>query len=836
MLKRRNGPEQRSGVVFRKPKTGQMPYYEVPDTQLCHGASLANLKLWLNTKATGAIERVFCNAAGRSLLGSVVVTYALPTRMLITSSPAPDCLRHEGANYVQVTQQGEGTMRIYPFAQSHVFDLSGELSVVETLLVPKLPEEDPPVALQRIEVTNGSSDDVTLLVTVYADLRGDMGEDLEVEFDDGLSALLVRNSSQPSLARAVGAEGCCVAYRTTHDVSEGYAAAYARKLDSGSSLVPAPVGQIQLDLAIRAGETAGATIVAAASGEGVDDIKQWLDRIQNYDVLLSRTEEHLVRSTSFSMVETPDPIINQGVFWAKVNMLRVMAHYPEGPAFTNEPGVSTNVVGRDVAWFVYGCDYLDPAFSRTMLETFAGKQYPSGKLPEYYNAVDGRVEDYGLTMNDDTPLYILACCHYDTASRDRDFLERIYPSLKAAADYIMSQIDEAGLVVSEAQGYEVHGIASWRNVIPGYRIDGAVTEINAECCAALEHLAWIATDMHEEHDADRYQRAADELKAAINRRLLNPENNLYYLNIDSSGVAHTDITSDEVFPVLFDVAPPDVARTIISRLRGEDFMTSAGLRTLSRNSPDYEPTKLVGLLGGVWPGVAFWYAFAASGLYPEFMVDSLHASYLQYLLDPLKNNTVPGQFSEWFDGESMVNRGMRLSPWEPPRLLWAAVEGLCGAKPGVDGYTIAPAWPAEWKWLALRRLPCTAGWLTLFMALEDDQIHVYSNLPVQTKHRLHVAGADVTRSVRVKDYRTHRTAFATESRVIICLGSEADVYVTAPVDMSELLEPEAEYEARVYSRGEGWTTMGLATGSELSQMAVSIEDGGFRIISITRKP
>ena len=46
--------------------------------------------------------------------------------------------------------------------------------------------------------------------------------------------------------------------------------------------------------------------------------------------------------------------------------------------------------------------------------------------------------------------------------------------------------------------------------------------------------------------------------------------------------------------------------------------------------------------------------------------------------DPRRNNTVPGQFSEWLHGETLTNEGMMLSPWDPPRYLWAAVEGAAG--------------------------------------------------------------------------------------------------------------------------------------------------------------
>ena len=270
------------------------------------------------------------------------------------------------------------------------------------------------------------------------------------------------------------------------------------------------------------------------------------------------------------------------------------------------------MVARDAAWFVYGGDFLDPRFSRELLRHFARKQYPNGKIPEYYNALDGHVEDYGISLNDDTPLFVLACCHHYTTTHSERFIRAMYDDITRAADYILSQRDDTGVVISTADGYDVYGIASWRNVIPGYQMNGAVTEINSECCGALAKLAELARMIGKDEDADNYHRAAEDLKIAINYRLLNQDNGLYYLNIDSSGVAHTDVTADEVFPVLFDVAPDDVAHRIIGRLRADDFLTVAGLRTVSRNSPDYEPTGRIGLLGGVWPGVAFWYAFAAS--------------------------------------------------------------------------------------------------------------------------------------------------------------------------------------------------------------------------------
>jgi hypothetical protein len=822
-------------VSFEKPVPGEMPHYSLPDNQLCHGANLSNRKIWVNTKSTGAVERVFCTAIGKNLLGAIVATYALPSELTISSSPEPGCLEEGVTRYAVLEQDGLGTMTIFPFMQRHDFDLSGGMHVTETVLAPKLVDGDPPVVLMNIKVSNLSIRDESLLVTIYVDLQGDLVKDLYAELDEETGALMARNTGRPDCVRLVGIPGREIKCRTTHDVSESYAGVFARKLESQEILPNGPIGQIQIELPVKSGGDAELCVVAVVSHVGLEDARTYYNQYADFHAIAKACNDFLNPIASASMVETPDPVINQGVFWAKVNMLKVIADYPEGPSFTNEPGVSSNVVGRDVAWFAYGCDFLLPNFSRQLLLKFAEKQYENGKIPEYYSALDGHVEDYGVSLNDDTPLFVLACYHTYAATRDKDFLKSVYPSVKRAADYILSQRNDKGLVISKCDGYEVWGIASWRNVIPDYQCNGAVTEINSECYAALRDVAELSRAVGDDAQATEYADAAEELRDRINRYLLNRENGLYYLNIDTNGTVHTDVTADEVFPVLFDVASDTVAGRIISRLRAKDFLTEAGLRTVSRNSPDYEPTKLVGLKGGVWPGVAFWYAFAAARTDPAFMVGALHASYLHYLVDPLKNNTVPGQFSEWFDGESLVNRGMRLSPWEPPRLLWAAVEGLCGAKSIRDGYEVAPARPRSWKWLALRRMPAADGFLSYFATFEDGTATLYCNMPVKTELELRLAGEDVTRKVKVKDYRIHRAAFLKDGNLTICLGSEASVYVTAMLVISHILDPDQAYRVRVYGTAMGWVDIGTRVGSHLSELAISIEDGEFRVVTVTRE-
>jgi glycogen debranching enzyme len=275
---------------------------------------------------------------------------------------------------------------------------------------------------------------------------------------------------------------------------------------------------------------------------------------------------------------TPDRAINQGAFWAKVNMLRVLAHYPQGEAFTNEPGVSSNVVAGDVIWFLYGHDHFRPDSSRNMLDALARFQYESGNIPEYYNARTGEVADYDLNINDGTPLFVLGVNHHVRSTGAMDYLRGMYDHVARASRYIMSQRDERGLVFCTGEGVEVWGICFWRNVIPNYRINGAVTEINAECAAALRAMGHMAENLERPDDAAEFGAAAKELTATINEHLLDKERQLYLLNIDTAGRRHTDVTADKLFPVLFRVADEDVAYRIIRRLNSPDFWTPACAR------------------------------------------------------------------------------------------------------------------------------------------------------------------------------------------------------------------------------------------------------------------
>ena len=829
-------------VVTHQPQPHALPSYTLPDDALAMGASLGNSALWVNTKGTGAIERVFSVDVGQSLAGAITIRYAGTDPYPGTCTDggsAPAAIAPDGrdpALYAGLHPAEPGTFEIHPAYQRHHFTLAGTVRVSETTFVPLTGEDELPVLYQVVALHNGGPGPQRLRIYGCARLRGALPADVQARYDPALGALVAHNASRPEAVRIFGLTAPPSGFATSVDFGHIYDPLHVEGLENCTDASGDILGCLQLDVTLAPGERTEFAFLTVVTGKGEEAALQAYDDAQGYGGALDCTLEYLGEVLARCQVLTPDPLINQAVLWSKINMLRVMARYPQGLAFTNDPGISSYVVARDVAWYVYGNDHFLPHFSRAMLDTLARLQYDNGKIPEYYSALDGHVEDYGLNINDDTPLFILAVNHHFRTTGDLDWLRGIYPAVMRAARYIMSQEDARGLVVCTARDPRggVWAIASWRNIISEYTLNGAVTEINAACAAALRATGHLAREQgRPKEEAQEFFGAALELRDAINTHLLNPANGLYYLTIDADGAVHTDVTGDEIFPVIFGVCDEDTGFRIISRLNSPDFWTPAGLRTASHHDPLYDPSAHFGLIGGVWAGLTWWYAFAAARYYPEFMVKAMRAAFEHYAADPKHNHTVPGQFSEWFDGESLINRGMRLSPWDPPRFLRAAVEGVCGLTLTPEQPSISPLVPPSWKWVALRRLPYQGHEVTYFAARQGEQFHLYTNAAVRTTHALERYEEDVTPHVHASYPSAAVVALRRGEEVMVLVGNAGTQTSVVPLSLGDLITPDACYRVRIYNSERGaWEPERRERGSAVAFMALSVETNGFRAIEV----
>lgn len=770
--------------------------YVYPSDRLAWGASLGNRQAWVNGKATGAIEGLWSNEVGVMAAGSLAVHFFDPDGGRLDNAP-----------------DAQARFAFLPAGQRRVYALANGLQVEETLF---LPDELAQVYL-LIHLTNPGVKARAVTVAVAAHLTGATDADLLAHYLPHEQAILAHNAGRPHWARRLAA--------MTHNTHAPFRCCLSP--DAEATLAPILGGShtasgdvyaaLQTAFQLPGGATETVSVSLAFSPHGEEAVR----RIPHQPVADWQEATHFYRELDAAAhVATPDRRLNEGVHWAKVNTHRVWAHYPTGEAFTNNPGCSVAVVGRDVAWYLHGSDWFLPEAGCAMLRKLAELQYPDGKILEYYDARDDTVHDYGLNINDNTPLFLLACAHHAKTTGHAACLESLYPAMRRAADYLLSQRDARGLVFCTSTAHAERGICGWRNIIGGRQISGAVTEINAECVAGLRALADCAAHLGNKQEARQYAKEAETLHAAINEHLRNPANGLYLLNIAPDGTPITHVTADAVFPVLFDIADEPTAARILDRLAEPDFLTSVGLRTMPSTSLLYSPDQKIGLEGGVWPGMTWWYAMAARKHGRTILADWLAKSYAYVLENPRANNTVPGQFVEWMDGESHVSRGMRLSPWEPPRYVWAAVEGALGIEPMWGAPRVVPCLPPEWTWAAVRDLLYHGAPLSLFIARTEEGLRLFSNRAVESPHSVAFVGEDISALAHTDAPDTALLLLRGADEVALCVGSAqnearavtlhiAREAFSRPPRIAELLGA-ARAEMETDSRRHGTLTLRIA--------------------------
>jgi glycogen debranching enzyme len=480
---------------------------------------------------------------------------------------------------------------------------------------------------------------------------------------------------------------------------------------------------------LKPGETKVIPFQMAFSSGGVESIppetfeteRLLASSRESYRTLLGRTD-----------IRTPDPLINRGLQWAKINTVRVQHLFRSGWGFTNDPPQDIVVI-RDLAWYVLGSDYLTPGFSRGLLKLAERHAYhDGGKLTEYIHADEESPEkhDYALNINDDTPLYCYALAHHAAVVCDDMTPHRIYPLMKKACDWILGQRGPDGCVVCTATGTNVWGICGWRNIIDGYTLSGAVTEINAECWYALEATAATAEVTGDAEGAAFYRREAGKLKAAVNTKLLSEKTGVYLLNRTLDGTPRHDLTGDLVFSLMFGIAPEDLRRKILDVLGGPEFWADYGSRTVARTEANYDPDFGYQLVGGLWPNLMAWTAFCFRKDDPERVADALRRCYRMSETGRPADfvNCVPGEFPERLHGETGVSRGMAMSPWMPPTYLWLGVEGLLGLNPKAKNIAVEPSIPSSWNWLAVRNLLYRGQAVNIFIV---DGV-MYSTHPLES--------------------------------------------------------------------------------------------------------
>jgi hypothetical protein len=178
---------------------------------------------------------------------------------------------------------------------------------------------------------------------------------------------------------------------------------------------------------------------------------------------------------------------------------------------------------------------------------------------------------------------------------------------------------------------------------------------------------------------------------------------------------------------------------------------------------------------------------------------------------------------------------MRLSPWEPPRFLWAAIEGVCGLMLTPGPPRISPLIPADWNWVGVRDLPYHGSLLSYFLVRERAAgFLLYSTGDVDSDWKVLLYRRDVSDHVRVFADGIVIIAVARDDAMAILVGNTADTTLNAPMTIEWAGLPAAQVLMRIYNSERGdWEDSGSIGIADLRAMALSLEAGGFRLIELS---
>jgi glycogen debranching enzyme len=466
----------------------------------------------------------------------------------------------------------------------------------------------------------------------------------------------------------------------------------------------------------------------------------------DFHEVLARSSEVMDSMLSNLSVFVPDRLVNQGIQWAKVGALRARQIFLYGPGISSDPPGDMMKV-RDLFWYVMGAYHLDPEFAKNALASLSQiyQNLVDGPVPE---SISGSLDpplflDYNLNINDNTPLFIIACHKVFEISKDMEFLSSVYPAVEKATRYMISQIF-GGLVRCLSEGANMWGICGWRNFIPEAKRNGAVAEVNAECYRALICSSQMASVMGDDELAKSAAEYADLLWRNIKEELIDKGTGLPLTAIDLSGEADDEVTGDIALVAIFGDLDPMTIGRIASRLCEHDFWTEYGIRTVSESSPHFDPYGANGFLGGVSIPLSCWVLRILAREDPDKAL-RLARNICRILSHPNPSalgNLVPTQFPEWLDGEGFKCLGQTLSPKASSSFLWAIIEGFIGLQ-AKEGIEVDPILPHEWRWVAFRKARTWMG--DLSMLIYDGKI--FSTLPIRSPFQVVLCDEDITDSI-----------------------------------------------------------------------------------------
>ena len=324
---------------------------------------------------------------------------------------------------------------------------------------------------------------------------------------------------------------------------------------------------------------------------------------------------------SMTRLRTDNRALNQIIERGEQDLYILGQTFGQGKVFSAGVPWFSTLFGRDSIIAAMQTLVLNPAVARHTLVTLAGYQGQvdnswreeapgkilheirlgemarCGEIPHtpYYGTVDA------------TPLWLMLYTDYYSWTGDKELREELWDNALAAMGWVDRSLQATGYLTYERDsegGLHNQGWKdSWNCIVDAQGNLGqgaiALSEVQGYVYAAKVRMAKIARLKKRIDLAERWEDEATQLKARFNQDFWLADQGYYALAIEGNGAVMDSITSNPGHCLGLGIIDDDKAASVAERLQAPDMFSGWGIRTLSSQSPAYNPMGYH--VGSIWP-------------------------------------------------------------------------------------------------------------------------------------------------------------------------------------------------------------------------------------------
>ncbi len=314
-------------------------------------------------------------------------------------------------------------------------------------------------------------------------------------------------------------------------------------------------------------------------------------------------------------------VFNDWLSRARADIALLTTELPTGPyPYAGIPWFST-AFGRDGVISALQMLTLDPGLARGVLSFLA--EHQATETSPFSDSQPGKIMHetrkgemallrelpfgryYGGV--DTTPLYVFLASSYAARTGDMEFIDRLWPSLCAAAGWMDEAGRESGFVTYHRGAESGLSNQGWKDSFDSvFHADGrfpkgpiALVEVQGYVYAAYRGLAELAARRGEAERTAQWSASAEMMREAVETHFWMEDKGFYALAIDGEGMPCRVRTSNAGHLLYVGLPSPERAARVTEALLAANFHSGWGLRTLADDEILFNPMSYHN--GSIWP-------------------------------------------------------------------------------------------------------------------------------------------------------------------------------------------------------------------------------------------